>query len=272
MKPLQIVVCVKQIPDPEGPADAFKVDSEAKKVIPVGIPPVINPFDENALEAALRIRNQFDAKVTVLSMGEKLAQPVLRKALAAGADDLILLMDQHFKDLDSYSTAYVLASAIRRIEAYDLILTGRQAGDWDFGVTGLLIAEMLQIPVINLARKVEIKDDSVFIEKLCNDGYEVVKASMPALVTVSGELGELRYISVKALQASSKIPVKIFNAADLELNLQSLTRRTIYNLSAFHEERQCKFAEGESPHDKAENLVTLMKKEGLVQKIKGRGD
>jgi electron transfer flavoprotein beta subunit len=264
MKPLQIVVCVKQIPDPEGPADAFKVDFEAKKVIPVGIPPVINPFDENALEAALRIRNQFDAKVTVLSMGEKLAQPVLRKALAAGADDLILLMDQHFKDLDSYSTAYVLASAIRRIEAYDLILTGRQAGDWDFGVTGLLIAEMLQIPVINLAQKLEIRDDGIFVERLCDDGYEVVKAKMPTLVTVSGELGELRYISVRALQAVSKKPIKIFNAVDLELDLQKLTQRTIYNLFAFQDERQCKFVEGESPQEKGENLAIYMKKEGLI--------
>jgi electron transfer flavoprotein beta subunit len=272
VKPLQLIVCVKQVPDPEGPADAFRVDTEAKKIIPVGIPPVINPFDENALEAALRIKNQFDAKVTVLSMGEKLAQPVLRKTLAAGADDLIILTDQHFKDLDSYSTAYVLSSSIKRLGAFDVILTGRQAADWDFGVTGLLIAEMLQIPVINLARKVEIKDGSLFIEKLCNDGYEVVKASMPALVTVSGELGELRYISVKALQASSKTPVKIFNAVDLELNLQRLMRRTIYNLFAFHEERECKFVEGESPQDKAENLVTLMKKEGMVQRIKGRGD
>lgn len=264
MKTLQIIVCVKQVPDPEGPADAFKVDSEAKKVIPVGIPPVINPFDENALEAALRIKNQFDAKVTVLSMGEKLAQPVLRKALAAGADDLILLMDQHFKDLDSYSTAYVLASAIRKIEAYDLILTGRQAGDWDFGVTGLLIAEMLQIPVINLAQKVEIRDGCVFVEKLCDDGYEVIKANMPALVTVSGELGELRYISVRALQAVSKKPIKIFNALDIELDLQKLTHRKIYNLFAFHDERQCKFAEGESSQEKGENLAILMKKEGLI--------
>jgi len=264
MKPLQIVVCVKQVPDPEGPADAFKVDSEAKKVIPVGIPPVINPFDENALEAAMRIKNQFDAKVTVVSMGEKLAQPVLRKALAAGADDLILLMDQNFKDVDSCSTAYVLASAIRRIDAYDLILTGRQAGDWDFGVTGLLIAEMLQIPVINLARKVEIRDDGIFVERLCDDGYEVVKAKMPALVTVSGELGELRYISVRALQAVSKKPIKIFNAVDLELDLQKLTQRTIYNLFAFQDERQCKFVEGESSQEKGEKLAIFMKKEGLI--------
>jgi electron transfer flavoprotein beta subunit len=264
MKRLQIIVCAKQVPDPEGPADAFKVDPDAKKVIPVGIPPVINPFDENALEVALRIKNQFDAKVTVLSMGEKLAEPVLRKALAAGADDLILLMDQHFKDLDSHSTAYVLSIAIRRIGSYDLVLTGRQAGDWDFGVTGLLIAGMLQIPAINLAQKVEIKDDGVFIERLCDDGYEVVKAHMPALMTVGGEAGELRYPTLPALRAASKVPIKTFKAGDLELDLQRLTQRTIYSLVAFHDERRCIFVDGESPQDKGGNLGILMKKEGII--------
>lgn len=118
-------------------------------------------------------------------MGEKLAQPVLRKALAAGADDLILLMDDH-------------SEAIRNTGAYDIILTGRQAGDWDFGVTGLFIAEILRISMINLARKIEVRGDWVFVEKLCDDGYEVVKAKMPVLVTVSSEVGELRYVSVQA--------------------------------------------------------------------------
>lgn len=267
MKPLQLIVCAKQVPDPEAPADALRVDTEAKKVIPIGIPPVINPFDENALEAALRIKSQTGAKITVLSMGEKLSQPVLRKALAAGADELVLLMDQHLKDLDSFSTAYVLSRMIKKIEAYDLVLTGRQAGDWDFGVTGLLIAEMLNIPVINLAKKVEIKEGSVFVEKLCDGGYEVVRADIPALVTVSGEAGELRYISVKSLQASTKIPIGMFNAADLEVDLERLTQRTICNLFAFQGERQCKFAEGESAQDKAENLVSLMKEDGIMRKI-----
>ena len=272
MKPLQLIVCAKQVPDPEGPADALRVDTEAKKVIPIGIPPVINPFDENALEAALRIKNQIGAKITVLSMGEKLSQPVLRKSLAAGADELVLLMDQHFKDLDSFSTAYVLSRMIKKIETYDLVLTGRQAGDWNFGVTGVLIAEMLKIPVINLAKKVEIKDGSVFVEKLCDGGYEVVRADMPALVTVSGESGELRYISVRSLQASTKIPIGMFNAADLELDHERLTQRTICNLFAFQGERQCKFAEGESAQDKAENLVTLMKEDGIMRKIEKKGD
>lgn len=264
MNLLQIVVCIKQVPDPEGPVEAFKVDSDAKKVIPVGISPLINPFDENALEAALRIKGNHSSKVTVISMGDKLAQPVLRKALAAGADDLILLMDSQFKELDSYSTAYVLSSAIKKIGAYDLILTGRQSSDWGFGVTGLLIAEMLQIPAINLARKVEIKENKVLVEKLSNDGYDVVEAPMPVLVTVSNEVGELRYTSVRALQAASKKPLKVFNAEDLELDHRELTVREIFKLFAFQNQRECKFIDGEFSQEKGENLAIIMKKDGVI--------
>lgn len=264
MKPLQIIVCIKQVPDPEGPADAFQVDAEAKKVVPVGIPPVINPFDENALEAALRIKDHHSAKVIAISMGEKLAQPVLRKALAAGADDLILLMDARFRDLDSHSTAHVLAKAITKIGAYDLILTGRQASDWDFGVTGLLVGEILQIPVVNLARKVEIREDGVFVERLCDDGYEVVKAPMPVLVTVSSEVGEMRIPSLRGLLSAGKKPLKCYNAEDLELNLEMLTTRQIVNLMAFKNKRECKFIEGETSKERGENLALRMKKDGII--------
>lgn len=264
MKQLQIFVCIKQVPDPEGPADAFKVDSEAKKVIPIGIPPVINPFDENALEAALRIKEHHAAKVTAISMGEQLAQPVLRKALAAGADDLVLLKDRYFKDLDSYSTAYVLSSAIKRIGICDLILTGRQAGDWDFGVTGLLMAEILGIPSINLAQKIEIMDGRILIEKLSHNGYEIVRTPMPVLVTVSSEIGDLRYTSFRALQAASKKPVAIYNAQDLELDPLKLNFRYIYKLSESQNKRQCRFIEGESPQEKCKNLVIRLKQEGVI--------
>lgn len=264
MKQLQIIVCVKQIPDPEGPTDAFKIDPVAKKIIPIGVPPVISPFDENALEAALRIKERHGAKVIAISMGEQLAQPILKKALAAGADDLILLKDSLFKDLDSYSTAYVLSSAIRKIEAYDLILTGRQAGDWDLGVTGLLIAEMLRIPAISLAQKIEIRDGSVLVERLRNDGYEVVKASMPVLITVSNEAGELRYTSVKALQTASGKPVKVYKADDLGFDLQNLKARYIFELLAPQNQRECKFIEGESSQEKGENLAITLKNEGVI--------
>lgn len=264
MKPVQIVVCIKQVPDPEGPVDAFTVDSEAKKVVPVGIPPVINPFDENALEAALRIKDTFGGKVTAISMGEKLAQPVLRKALAAGADELILLVDQHFKDLDSCSTAYVLSKAIEKVGVYDLIITGRQAGDWDFGVTGLLIAEMLQIPSVNLAQKVEMRDDGILVEKLTRDGYELVKAPKPALITVSNELGELRYISLRTLQSVRSQPVNVYRAEDLDLDMQRLTARKIVTLSAFHGQRECRFIEGDSHQQKGENLALKLREDRVI--------
>jgi len=264
VKPLQIIVFIKQVPDPEGPADAFHVDLNAKKVIPVGIPPLISPFDENALEAALRIKDCHGAKVTAISMGERLAQPVLKKALAAGADDLILLVDPCFKDIDNWSTAYVLSSVITKIGDYDLILTGRQASDWDFGVTGLIIAEILQIPAINLARKVEVNDDNVFVEKLCEDGYEIVKARMPLLITVSNELGDLRYTSVRSLQIAQKKPATIYHANDLNLDFQNLNIRKIHNLFQFNDKRQCKFIEGRSFQEKGENLALMLKADGVL--------
>jgi len=130
MKELRIIVCAKEIPDPEAPLSDVSVNPETMEVI-VDAPQVISPFDENALEAALRIKEDRDAKITVLSLGKKVSDTVLRKTLAAGADELILLQDTAFERLDSYSTAAVLAEAIRKRGEYDLVLTGRQAGAGD---------------------------------------------------------------------------------------------------------------------------------------------
>jgi electron transfer flavoprotein beta subunit len=216
------------------------------------------------LEASLRIKENHGAIVVAISMGEKLAQPVLRKALAAGVDELILLMDPNFKELDSQSTAYVLSRGIQKVEGYDLILTGRQASDWDFGITGLLIADILKIPAVNLARNVDIQNGKVLVEKLLNNGYEIVKTCTPALVTVSSEIGDLRYTSVRSLQAVSKKPIKVFNALDLELDPLKLKRREVIDLFLFNEKRQCKFIDGESSEEKGENLAIRMKGDGII--------
>ena len=133
---MNIVVCIKQVSDPEAPASAYKIDAESKRVILKGIPPVLSPFDENALEAALRIKDAHDSKVTVISMGRNLSKTVLMKSLAAGADELLLLEDVAFEEMDSYATAFILASAIRKSGQYALILTGREAADTNAGVVG----------------------------------------------------------------------------------------------------------------------------------------
>ena len=141
---VRIIVCMKQVLDPEAPSSAFQIDPEAKRVIPPkGVPPVLNPFDENALEAALRIKDTQGAEITVISMGRNLAKPVVRKSLAVGVEQLILLEDDAFEELDSSSTAHVLALAIKKIGEYDLILCGREAADTDAGQVGSGIAEIL---------------------------------------------------------------------------------------------------------------------------------
>ena len=157
MKEIRIIVCAKQIPDPEAPFSNVTVNVEKKEVI-VDAPDVISPYDENALEAAIKIKEEVGGKITVLSMGRKVSDTVLRKTLAAGADALILIEDPAFERLDSNSVAYVLSRAIQKIGEYDLILTGRQAGDWDSGQVGLILAELLGIPAISLARSIKVDD------------------------------------------------------------------------------------------------------------------
>ena len=128
---MHIIVCVKQIPNPETPAHLFTVDEAAKQVIPAsGVPLVMSPFDEQAIEAALRIRDVLgDVKITLVSLGSESAREVLKHGLSMGADEAVLILEFRFAGTDSYTTALALAEAIKKLGAYDLILTGRQAAD-----------------------------------------------------------------------------------------------------------------------------------------------
>jgi electron transfer flavoprotein beta subunit len=216
---INIVVCIKQVPDPEVRSSDIEVDSELRKVTVKGVPPVLSPFDENALEAALRIRDNVGGKITVLSMGKKLVQRVLVKALAAGADELVLLQDDSFEELDSYSSAVGLAAAIKKIDEFDLILCGIQAADSNEGQVGIGIAEILAIPAVSFVQKVEVLNGILRVEQTIPEGYDVLEVPTPALLTVSSELYELRFPSVPALRAAQKKPVRIWSAADVGIDL-----------------------------------------------------
>jgi electron transfer flavoprotein beta subunit len=261
MRELGIIVCAKQIPDPEAPLSDVSVDAEKKEVI-VDAPMVINPFDENALEAALQLQEGMGGKITVLSLGKKVSDTVLRKSLAAGADELILLQDDAFEKLDSHSIAGALADAIRKIGEYDLVLTGRQAGDWDSGQVGLILSEMLGLSCISLAREIKVEDGSVMVKKNIPGGYEQVRAKMPALVTVSNEVGELRYISrtrmMKMLRARASIPS--WSSEDFVSAREELQKMGIVKLSSPPDmRRNCEFIEGATPEEKADKLAAVFK-------------
>ncbi len=258
MTEIRIIVCAKEIPDPEAPLSDVSVDAEKMEVI-VDAPQVISPFDENALEVAVQLKEVVGGKISVLSLGKKVSDSVLRKTLAAGADELILLQDDQFEKLDSHSTAAALADAIRKIGEYDLVLTGRQAGDWDSGQVGLILGEMLDLPCINLAREITIEDGSVVVKKSMPEGYERVKAQMPALVTVSNEVGELRYISrtkmLKMMRGARSIPT--WNAEDLGVTREALQKMGIAALSSPPDMgRDCQLIEG-TPDEQAEKLADV---------------
>jgi electron transfer flavoprotein beta subunit len=157
---VNMIVCCKQVPDPEAPPSVFKV-ADNKMTLPPDVKPVIGQYEEFALEAALKIKDTGGGKITALSLGSNFVRDVIKKALAVGSDELILLEDESFEGGDSWSTANALAMAIRKIGEYDLVFCGRQSSDWDAGQVGLGIAEMLEIPAVTLARKVEVADGQV---------------------------------------------------------------------------------------------------------------
>jgi len=260
-----IIVCIKQVLDPEAPVSAFRIDPEAKRAIPPkGTPPVLNPNDENALEAALRIKDTQPVEITVLSMGPQLAKPVVKKSLSVGADELILLEDAAFEDLDSYATAYILATAIKKIGKYDLILCGRQAADTDAGQVGSGIAEILGIPSITIAQKVEISDGKLRLERVVSDGYEVIETSLPALVTASNELGELRSPSMKAVMEAQKKQFTVWSAQDLGVDPSQIKRTNMLKLFIPVHESKVEIIEGESPEEAAEKLALKLREAKIL--------
>ena len=264
--PVNIIVCAKQVMDPETPASAFRVDPETNRVVPApGIPPVVNGFDENAVEAALRIKESGDANISVLSLGNNFVMDVMKKPLSMGADQLYLLQDEAMDGLDAFGTAYALSEAIKKIGEYDLILCGRQASDWDNAHVPMGIAEMLGIPCITLAQKVEVKDGSLVVERSLSDGYQVIEAQLPAVVTVSNELGEPRYPTLRGIMGASRKTPTVWSADEVGLDESSLAPKLkITELFIPVSDKQCEFIEGEDDADAGRNLALRLREEKLI--------
>jgi len=255
MKSLNIIVCVKQVPSPEAPPSVVEIDSKELQVRVRGLPPEINPLDGTALEAALQLKEAHGGKITVLSVGDRLSEGVLRKVLAAGADELITVQGEELNDLDSYATALVLQRAVEKIGKYDLILTGKQSADWNSEQTGLILAELLKVPAVNSVKKIEILDEEALLTTVRSGGYDVVKAPLPLLVTVTSELGELRYVPLTALKKAREKPIKIWKIEDLQLDLSKLGKRKVVDLLKPKLERVCTLIEGRTPEEKGKNLA-----------------
>ena len=264
--PIDIIVCAKQVIDPETPSSAFKIDPDSKRVVPApGIPPVVNGFDENAVEAALLINEATGANITVLSVGTDFVMDVMKKPLSMGAEQLILVDDPLVADLDAFATASVLVQAIRKIGHFDLILCGRQASDWDNATVPIGIAETLGLPCITLARNVEVADGGVIVHRSLTDGYEVVEASLPAVVTVTNELGEPRYPTLRGIMTASRKTPTVWSASDLGLDQEQLAPKLeLMDLYVPVSDRQCEFIEGTDDADAGRQLALKLREARLI--------
>ena len=200
---MKIIVCVKQVPDTKGGVQ-FNPDGTLNRAAMLTI---MNPDDKAGLEAALRLKDQYGAEVTVLTMGLPKAEDVLREAIAMGADNGILVTDRVLGGADTWATSTTIAGAIRNIKDYDIIITGRQAIDGDTAQVGPQIAEHLGIPVISYAEGIEVDGDSVIVKRQYEDRHHMLKAKMPVLITALSELNDPRYMT----------PGGIFDAVDAEI-------------------------------------------------------
>ena len=215
---MKIVVCIKQVPD----TTEIKIDPVKGTLIRDGVPSIMNPDDKGGLELALRLKDQLDAHVTVITMGPPQADLVLREALAMGADKAILLTDRKFAGADTLATSNALAGALRTME-YDLIVTGRQAIDGDTAQVGPQMAEHLDLPQISYVADFEYKsEDCYIIKKETEEGYQMLQVAPPCLLTVLASANKARYMNVPSIVKAYSQEINIIGADAIDVDEMKL--------------------------------------------------
>jgi len=209
---MHIAVCVKQVPD----ASDVKIDKATGTMVREGVPSILNPFDAYAVEEAVSLKEKHAGKVTAVTMGPPQAAEVLKHVVAMGVDEVMLLSDRAFAGADTWATSYTLGLGLKKLEALDLVICGKQAIDGDTAQVGPGIAENLGVPFVAYVRKVvEVKDGSMKVERLIEDGYEVVEVMLPAVITVVKEINSPRMPSLKGKMKAKGLVIAPQDAAAL---------------------------------------------------------
>jgi len=266
---IHIIVCIKEIPDPEIPPEKFRIDPDAKQVIPPqGIAPIINPYDERAVELALRLKEKHSGKITVLTLGIPSSVRVVKYALSMGADEGVVLVDQEFDGSDSFGIAHILTKAIQKIGNYDLILCGRQAADWDEGLVGSIIAENLSLPLVTLVQDIELIGKNLKVKRVILDGYQTFLVPMPAIATVSNEVGRPRLPSGLGIISAARKQVPIWGAQDIAPDPSRIgagaARRRLVKLFLPERRSHCEILHGETPAEAAIKLAKRLRELGVI--------
>lgn len=209
---MKIIVCIKQVPD----AKDVRLDPETNTLAREGVQSIMNPYDQHALEEAVKLREQLGGEVIAVTMGPPQAEEMLRLAISCGADKVVLVSDRAFAGADTWATSYTLENALKKIGDYDLILCGKQAIDGDTAQVGPGLATRLGIPFVTCVQNVrEASEKGLIMERMMDDGYDVVAVDYPVLVTVVKAINEPRVPSLKGKMKAKKAEIITFSAADI---------------------------------------------------------
>ena len=258
----RIIVCLKQAID----VSQLKVDPSTRQLITAGAAKKISDFDKNALEEAIRIKEKIgNIEILTVTVTSEDAKTVLREALAMGADKAYIIMDPSFKDVDTLGTAYILAEAIKKIGAFDLVLCGETSLDSFSGLVSSRLAELLELAHVSSVRKISVEGDAVIAERALEDSIETVKVKMPALISVTREINQPRIPSLMMIMKASKKEIVTWTATDLKLQKEKLDAKIeVMEVLAPKTERKRVKITGETAQEIAEKLVKALVEEGVL--------
>lgn len=263
---MNIIVCLKQVPDT---ADV-KINPETNTLVREGIKNVTNPFDTYALEEGVRIKERFGGKVTVLSMGPPQAEPMLREAIACGADEAVLLSDPVFAGADTLATAYTLAQAVRKLGSCDLVICGRQTVDGDTGQVAPELAEVLEMPFVAYVSVVqEASGQSMRVKRMVEDGYEIIEAPLPAVISVVKEINVPRLPSLRGQMRARGATVPVWSVRELGVaqDMVGLAGSATKVIKIFYPKRvrNAEILTGE-PENQVISLIEKLRETGILHR------
>jgi len=263
---LRIVVCVKQVPD----VAEIRIDEIKHTLIRSGVPSILNPFDEFAVEEALKVREKLGGEVTVVTMGPLQAKEALSKCLAMGADRAILLSDPKFAGADTWATSKTLAMTVQKL-GFDLVICGMKAIDGETCQVGPEIAELLNIPHVSYVKRLEISEDgkSLVAERMTEQGHQLVSSSIPCLLTATKALNVPRIPTLLSQMAAKKKTIETFTAESIDapkdqVGLPGSRTHVLKVFTPTLRSGESKIVRAEDK-DAVPQLLELLKKEGITQ-------
>lgn len=262
---MNIIVCVKQVPE----IGLIKVDDSSQRILYPQGPGMANPFDDYAVEEALRIREKMGGKVYALSLGSRNAEPILRNCMALGAEEAILLEIPDVNLIDAYTAAYILSLGIKKIGNFDLILCGKQAVDGDSSLIPPALAEWLDLPQVTFVKRFEnLSPTGATVYRMTEEGYDVVEISLPAVVSVVKEINEPRLPSLKGKMRAKSAPLTIWGKSDLNLTEEMLSgASSLTKMSSFSSppaRSKGEILAGQTSQEVVENLVEKLREAQVI--------